>query len=198
MDLNQLNQLDLNNYGEWPLQIKIIAILILCAAVGAAAYYYDTKPQLEQLSSEQRNEQELRKTFEAKQQKAANLQNYRDQLVQMQELFGAMLKQLPNQAEVAALLVDVSQTGLANGLEFERFEPQNELNQEFYAELPIIIRVRGYYHDFGRFVSGLAALPRIVTVHNIQIGGGSNKGTPERLVMQATLKTYRYIEETAK
>ncbi len=198
MDLNQLNQLDLNNYGEWPLQVKIIAILIVCIALGAVAYYYDTTPLLEELSSQQQAEQELRKTFEVKQQKAANLQAYRDQLVQMQELFGAMLKQLPNQAEVAALLVDVSQTGLANALEFERFEPQNELNQEFYVELPIIIRVRGQYHDFGRFVSGLAALPRIVTIHNIQISGENTKGNPERLVMQATLKTYRYQEETAK
>ncbi|QIK36683.1 type 4a pilus biogenesis protein PilO [Caldichromatium japonicum] len=198
MDLNELNQLDLNNFGEWPVQVKVIAILIVCIALGAAAYYYDTKPLLEELASQQQNEQELRKTFEVKQQKAANLQAYRDQLAKMQELFGAMLKQLPNKAEVAALLIDVSQTGLANGLEFERFEPQNELTQEFYVELPIIIRVRGQYHDFGRFVSGLAALPRIVTIHNIQILGGNEKGNPERLAMQATLKTYRYQEEGGK
>ena len=140
--------------------------------------------------------------MEKKQQKAANLENYRAQLADMEQSFGAMLKQLPNRTEVAALLVDVSQTGLANGLEFELFQPANEVTKEFYAELPIQIRVRGQYHDFGRFVSGLAALPRIVTIHNVQIQGVSDKAAAEvlnaPLALQATVKTYRYLQDEAK
>jgi len=146
-----------------------------------------------------KTEQDLRVTLETKQQKAANLQAYRDQLAEMQETFGAMLKQLPNRTEVAALLVDVSQTGLANGLEFELFQPESEIPRDFYAELPIRIRVRGQYHDFGRFVSGLAALSRIVTIHNVQISSSGGQGAAvEPLSLQATVKTYRYMEEDTK
>ena len=193
MDLNELNQLDLNEFGEWPIPIKAVAILLACIALGGLGYYYDTRGQLERLAGEQKTEADLRTSLAAKQQKAANLQAYRDQLAEMEQSFGAMLKQLPNRTEVAALLVDVSQTGLANGLEFELFQPENEIKREFYAELPIRIRVRGRYHDFGQFVSGLAALPRIVTIHNVQISGGD-----ESLVLQATVKTYRYLEEGVK
>jgi type IV pilus assembly protein PilO len=202
MDLNELNQLDINDFGEWPIPIKAVAILIACIALGGLAYYYDTSGQLDRLAQEQKTEQDLRTSLETKQQKAANLQAYRDQLAEMEQSFGAMLKQLPNRTEVAALLVDVSQTGLANGLEFELFQPENEITREFYAELPIRIRVRGNYHDFGRFVSGLAALPRIVTIHDVQISGsagqttGGQSGTDgESLALQATVKTYRYLEE---
>jgi len=203
MDLNELNQLDINDFGEWPIPIKAVAILIACIALGGLAYYYDTSGQLGRLAQEQKTEQDLRTSLEIKQQKAVNLQAYRDQLAEMEQSFGAMLKQLPNRTEVAALLVDVSQTGLANGLEFELFQPENEITREFYAELPIRIRVRGNYHDFGRFVSGLAALPRIVTIHDVQISdsagqstGGQAAGTGDGpLVLQATVKTYRYLEE---
>jgi type IV pilus assembly protein PilO len=198
MDLNELNQLDLNEFGEWPIPIKAIAILIACVALGGLAYYYDTSGQLDRLAQEQKTELDLRTSLETKQQKAANLQAYRDQLAEMEQSFGAMLKQLPNRTEVAGLLVDVSQTGLANGLEFELFQPENEMQREFYAELPIRVRVRGNYHDFGRFVSGLAALPRIVTIHNVQISGGTGQAAAEPLILQATVKTYRYLEEGAK
>ena len=203
MDLNELNQLDINNFGEWPIPVKAVAILIACVALGGLAYYYDTSGQLDRLAQEQKTEQDLRTSLETKQQKAANLQAYRDQLAEMEQSFGAMLKQLPNRTEVAALLVDVSQTGLANGLEFELFQPENEITREFYAELPIRIRVRGNYHDFGRFVSGLAALPRIVTIHDVQISGSAGQATGgqpsetgvEPIALQATVKTYRYLEE---
>lgn len=203
MDLNELNQLDINDFGEWPIPVKAVAILIACVALGGLAYYYDTSGQLDLLAQEQKTEQDLRTSLETKQQKAANLQAYRDQLAEMEQSFGAMLKQLPNRTEVAALLVDVSQTGLANGLEFELFQPENEITREFYAELPIRIRVRGNYHDFGRFVSGLAALPRIVTIHDVQISGSAAQttgGQPsetgvEPIALQATVKTYRYLEE---
>jgi len=141
----------------------------------------------------------LRTTFEGKQKKAANLDAYKQQLAEMQESFGAMLRQLPDKTEVAALLVDVSQTGLAAGLEFELFKPTGEVPKDFYAELPIQIQVVGGYHEFGNFISGLAALPRIVTIHNISIaprskrGGGVSSENP--LTLKATAKTYRYLEE---
>lgn len=201
MDLNELNELDLNSFGEWPTPVKAIAILMACALLGGLAYYLDTQDQLLQLEQERAKEIELRRTFEKKQEQAANLNAYKDQLAEMRESFGAMLRQLPNKTEVASLLVDVSQTGLANGLEFELFQPDSELKQDFYAELPIRIRVNGTYHDFGRFVSGLAALPRIVTVHDVQILGADKGQEPHpgqegaKLNLQATLKTYRYLDE---
>jgi type IV pilus assembly protein PilO len=139
-------------------------------------------------------ERDLRTEFERKQEKAANLEAYRQQLEEMRQSFGAMLKQLPDKTEVAALLVDVSQTGLAAGLEFELFQPMAEVRKDFYAELPIKLRVLGGYHEFGEFISGLAALPRIVTIHDVSIE--PRKEDDGRLQLVATAKTYRYLEES--
>jgi len=199
VDLNQLNQLDLQNVGEWPSVAKTILILLLCGALVGAWYYFDTKDQLARLETVEGEEVDLRKSFETKQQKAANLDAYRQQLEEMKESFGAMLRQLPDKTEVAALLVDVSQTGLAAGLEFELFQPSGELLKDFYAELPIQIKVTGQYHEFGRFISGLAALPRIVTIHDLNIvsGKGGTAGRPSPLNLTATVKTYRYLDEEA-
>jgi type IV pilus assembly protein PilO len=199
MDLRALNELDLNNIGEWPPAIKALAILIGCIAIGGAVYYLDTQNQLLRLDQERAKELELRQSFETKQRKAANLDAYRQQLEEMKESFGAMLRQLPDKTEVAALLVDVSQTGLAAGLEFELFQPEGEQSKDFYAELPINIRVTGRYHEFGRFISGLAALPRIVTIHDVKISNpGGERGTADaKLLLQAQVKTYRYLDEAA-
>ncbi|NEX18726.1 type 4a pilus biogenesis protein PilO [Thiorhodococcus mannitoliphagus] len=199
MDLNELNELDLSTFGEWPLPVKAVAILLACIALGGAAYYFDTKDQLGRLAQAQSQERDLRGELERKQKKAANLDAYKNQLAEMKESFGAMLRQLPNKTEVASLLVDVSQTGLANGLEFELFQPESEVKKDFYAELPIRVRVNGNYNDFGRFISGLAALPRIVTIHNISMeNSGQKGGSPgESLSLQATVKTYRYLDEEA-
>jgi len=193
MNMQELNELDLSNIGEWPAAIKILLILIVMGGVGAAWYFLDIEDQYKALANVENIEQELRVDFEGKQAKAANLEAYRAQLAEMKESFGAMLRQLPNRTEVADLLVDVSQTGLAAGLEFELFQPQPEVPKDFYAELPIKIRVIGTYHEFGEFVSGLAALPRIVTIHNVQIQPRPNKAT--ELVMEATARTYRYLDE---
>jgi type IV pilus assembly protein PilO len=200
MDLRQLNELDFNNIGEWPGIIKGVIVLLLCGAVAGAWFFYHTRHQLERLTSAENTEVELRGTFEAKQQRAANLEGYRQQLTEMRESFGAMLRQLPDKTEVAALLVDVSQTGLASGLEFELFQPSGEELKDFYAELPIQVRVNGRYHDFGRFISGLAALPRIVTIHDVAIfnpQGASTGSGPAELKLAATVKTYRYLDEEA-
>ena len=200
MELSELNELDLRDVGDWPTLIKSIVILIACLGIGVAVYYLDTQDQLARLEREQAKELELRQSFEIKQRKAANVEAYRQQLEEMRESFGAMLRQLPDKTEVAALLVDVSQTGLAAGLEFELFQPQGEQSKDFYAELPINIRVTGRYHDFGSFISGLAALPRIVTIHDVKIANAAGAETGaegSKLSLQATVKTYRYLDEVA-
>jgi len=193
MDLREFNSLDFSNFFEWPAFAKALAVALACAVIGGAWYYFDTEDQIAQLDAVEHKEQQLRAEFEEKQKKAASLEAYKQQLAEMTESLGAMLRQLPDKSEVAALLIDVSQTGLAAGLEFELFQPLGEVPKDFYAELPIKVRVRGSYHQFGEFVSGLAALPRIVTIHDIKITGQD----PTALQLEATVKTYRYLEETA-
>lgn len=198
MELSDLTELELSNIGEWPIVAKAVVILFLCGLLGFAWYYFVVSEQLVRLDGAKAEETTLRVTFEEKQEKAANLEAYRQQLVEMRESFGAMLRQLPDKTEVAALLVDVSQTGLAAGLEFELFQPSGEQNRDFYAELPIRVRVTGKYHEFGRFISGLAALPRIVTIHDVKISSpsGSDGAAGQKLSMEATVKTYRYLDES--
>lgn len=196
MTLDELNELDFSDIGEWPSLIKAVLILILCALIGVAGYFLLVEEQYTNLARVEKQENELREEFEIKQARAANLGAYKAQLAEMRESFGTMLRQLPNRTEVAGLLVDVSQTGLASGLKFELFQPQKEVPREFYAELPIKLRVTGNYHQFGEFVSGLAALPRIVTIHDIVIKPREPKGGDEgSLELNATAKTYRYLEE---
>ncbi|MET0086630.1 MAG: type 4a pilus biogenesis protein PilO [Sedimenticola sp.] len=195
MNLQELNELDLSNIGDWPALVKVILVLIICAGIGAGWYYLNTEDQLKALKNVERQEVSLRKEFEEKQAKAVNLEKYKKQLEEMKQSFGAMLRQLPNKTEVADLLVDVSQTGLAAGLEFELFDPQPEVRREFYAELPIQLKVHGNYHELGEFVSGLAALPRIVTIHDVHVVPVNDKTAENPLVMTAIAKTYRYIDE---
>jgi type IV pilus assembly protein PilO len=199
MNLSNLS-LDINNIGSWPNSIKAATVLLLCGIVVGLVYYFDTQDQLAELNAVQIKEEELKKTFEIKQKKAANLEEYRQQLEEIEKSFGDLLRQLPDKTQVPELLVDVSQTGLASGLEFELFKPGAETQKEFYAELPIEIRVLGSYMEFGSFISGLAALPRIVTIHNIKIlprkdasAGGKNKP----LSMDALVKTYRYLDDAS-
>ncbi|MCP3671756.1 MAG: type 4a pilus biogenesis protein PilO [Gammaproteobacteria bacterium] len=207
MTFDDLNDLSLSNIGIWPAPVKAIFTLLLCILLGVGWYYLDTEDQLIALEKVEKKELQLRKEFENKQRKAASLEDYKKQLKEMRQSFNAMLQQLPNKAEVADLLVDVSQTGLAAGLEFELFDPSGEVAKEFYAELPINIKVLGGYHEFGEFISGLAALPRIVTIHNVHIypqeeknrGKGSEPAPPSgKLVLQAVAKTYRYLDEEAE
>ena len=148
-------------------------------------------PQLERAEQE---EQELRGSFEQKQKKAANFDAYKEQLAEIERSFGTMLRQLPGKTEIPNLLVDISQTGLAAGLQEELFQPVAELQKDFYAEKPIKIRLKGQYHEFGKFVSDIAALPRIVTLHDIAIASDSSSGGRD-LVLNVTAKTYRYLEE---
>jgi type IV pilus assembly protein PilO len=191
LDLNELQNLDPNNIGNWPLPVRIA--LIISAGVGlfALGYYFDTMAQQEQYQRVVNEESKLRKEFSEKQGKAVNLPAFQQQMREMEESFGTMLRQLPSRTEVAELLVDVTQTGLAAGLEFDLFQPSSEVPRDFYAELPITMSVTGSYHAFGEFVSGVAALPRIVTLHDMVISGDGN---PNRLRMQLTARTYRYLD----
>lgn len=203
----KLNELDFNDVGSWPLPAKMGAIILIALVLVFAGYWFDTKQQLASLEVAKNKEVELKKDFETKAHKAINLELYKQQMAEMERSFGAMLRQLPSQTEVAELLADISQTGLANGLEFDLFKPKDEIPAEFYAEMPIQVKVTGVYNEFGAFVSAVAALPRIVTLHDISIsaaqgkdlkgaGPSSDKGVV--LVMEATAKTYRYIEEKAE
>ncbi len=191
----KLDDLTLDNIGDWPVLIKGVVIAVLCAAVAFAGYWYLMKPQYETLAKEEATESAKKREYAQKQRKAANLENYKAQLVEMNESFGTMLRQLPNKAEIADLLVEVSQTGLASGLEFKSFEPRAETAKEFYSEVPINISVLGKYNEFGDFISGLASLPRIVTIHDVEIT--RNKKDSNELKLSAIAKTYRYLEEDA-
>ncbi len=190
MTLDELNSLDPQNICAWPLPIRIALIAVVCAIVGYITWHYDVQLQLQALEKVEKEEITLRDTFEVKQRKAANLQALKEQLAEMKQSLGDMIRQLPDKTEVAGLIVDISQTGLAAGLEFKLFKPGAEVPAEFYSELPISIKVVGDYHQLGEFVSGIAALPRIVTTHDISI---TKSGA--QLVMDATAKTYRALDE---
>jgi type IV pilus assembly protein PilO len=187
-----LNNLDLSNIGAWPTAVKIALIIIVSAAVAVAGFFLDIQNQIDKLERTERQEITLKQEFETKQAKAVNLEAYKQQLKEIEESFGAMLRQLPSKTEVEGLLVDISQTGLASGIEFQLFKPQGEKFIEFYAELPIQMKMTGNYHEFGNFVSGVAALPRIVTLHDISINKDSKS---QQLTMEVTAKTYRYLDD---
>jgi type IV pilus assembly protein PilO len=191
-----INDLDFSNIANWPVAARMFVIILIAIAVIGLGYWFDIKDQQLRLDQAKSRENELKAEFETKARKAANLEAYEQQLEEMRQSFGAMLRQLPNKTEVADLLVDVSQTGLASGLEFDLFKPQGEAPLEFYAELPISIKVRGTYHEFGAFVSGVAALPRIVTIHDIAIQSAGKDAVNDELSMELTAKTYRYLDES--
>lgn len=201
MNLSSINW-DIENAGTWPAPVKAAIVVLLCLGVIGLWYYFDTEAQLAALDTVQAKEQELKTSFEQKQKKAVNLEEYRQQMAEIEKTFGDLLRQLPDKTQVPDLLVDVSQTGLAAGLEFDLFKPGAEVKREFYAELPIEIRVVGDFLEFGTFVSGLASLPRIVTIHNIKIapvkeaGARAKPAAKELFSMNALVKTYRYLEES--
>jgi len=201
MDLSKLNEIDLSNIdvndikkiGSAPTAVKAIIIVLICLIVLGAGLFFDTKKQLEELEKKEKQEASLRETFDEKQSKAANLEAYSQQLDEMKKSFGALLRQLPNKTEIESLLTDISQTGIASGLEIDYFKPEGLAPKEFYAEFPIKLRVTGRYHQFGQFVSGVAALPRIVTMRNISIKKA--KDSAVLLEMEVTAVTYQYLDE---
>ena len=203
----QLKQLDFKDIGRWPLLFRMLGIAVVLVVVSSLLTYWfvfrdgsGNMPELRKAEAEQKT---LWATFDEKQRKAANLEAYRQQIAEIERTFGAMLRQLPGKTEVPSLLVDISQTGLAAGLQERLFQPGNESRKDFYAELPIKIQLTGGYHEFGLFVSGIAALPRIVTLHDIEItrakarGGARGRALApsDELTLNLTAKTYRYMDE---
>jgi type IV pilus assembly protein PilO len=191
----ELRSLDPNDPGRWPLGVRVGTVALLFLFTASAGYWYFVwKSQRPRLLEARATEQQLWDTFESKAKKAANLNAYKAQLAEMEKSFGTMLRQLPNKTEVPNLLVDISQTGLAAGLEEQLFQPVGEIRKDFYAELPIRIRLTGDYHEMGAFASGIAALPRIVTLHDIEIKPES-KSADGMLTLDVVAKTYRYLDD---
>jgi len=196
--LEELKTLDANDVGRWPLVFRAAVIVIVFALVlGLGVYWFIIEDKLPQLQRAQDDEQTLRVTFENKQKKAANYDAYKAQLAEMEQSFGTMLRQLPGEQEIPSLIVDISQTGLAAGLQEKLFQPQPEVPKDFYAEKPITISLSGGYHEVANFVSGVAALPRIVTLHDINITPDSGTNY-DQLTLEVTAKTYRYLDEEAE
>jgi type IV pilus assembly protein PilO len=194
--LEELQSLDFNDIGRWPFLYRAAAVAlagVVATMAGVYLFVYEEKmPLLEKAEVEERD---LRVIFEEKQRKAANFNAYQDQLAEIERSFGTMLQQLPGKTEIPNLLVDISQTGLGAGLQEKLFQPKAELRKDFYAEKPIQIKLDGSYHEFGNFVSDIAALPRIVTLHNIEIRPIGKSSGYDNLVLNVTAKTYRYLED---
>jgi type IV pilus assembly protein PilO len=193
--LEELQSLDPRDPGRWPLPVRAGAVgLCFVVLTLALIYFFVWDEQRPELQRREDVEGQLRQEFKTKHAKAVNLDLYKQQLKDIERSFGALLRQLPGKTEVPNLLVDISQTGLSAGLEEKLFQPQAEVKKDFYAELPIRIRLTGSYHQFGQFVSGIAALPRIVTLHDIEIRS-ENKDAYDQLSLELTAKTYRYLDE---
>ena len=192
MTLDELRRLDPKKIGSWPVAPKIGVLVIVFLVILGAGYWFDWKGQLEQIDTEKAKEQELKKTFTAKKTEALDLPLYRKQLEDIEKQFGALLKQLPGKSEIDALLTDINQAGLGRGLQFDLFKPaSDETMRDFYAELPISIRITGNYHDIGAFASDVGKLSRIVTLNDVALSPGKDN----TLIMDATAKTFRYLDD---
>lgn len=195
IDFNRLAQdfkgLDPNNPGMWPLAPRIAVMVGLLAATVGAFWWFDWQGQAETLAQREREEIQLREGWVSKKRQAVNLEEHRRQLAEIDRQFGALLKQLPNRAEMDSLLSDINQAGLGRGLQFELFKPGANVVKDFYAEMPIDIRVTGGYHELGEFASDVARMPRIVTLNNVAL----NADSEGRLKLEAKATTYRYLDE---
>jgi type IV pilus assembly protein PilO len=193
--LDELRSLDPRDPGRWPMPVRAGAVALAFVLLSVLGIYMlvwnEQRPELQR---HQEEEQRLRQEYHDKHAKAVNLEIYKQQLKDIERSFGALLRQLPGKTEVPSLLIDISQTGLAAGLQEKLFQPEAEQRKDFYAELPIKIRLTGSYHQFGEFVSGIAALPRIVTLHDIDVKS-DNKDAYDQLSLELTAKTYRYLDE---
>jgi len=199
MKLDDFNNIDFKNAGSLPLPVKAVllgAVFLLLLGLG---HYFLWSPSLDSLDTAKAKEQELRQVFLDKKAQSINLQGYKEQMIEIEKTFGALLKQLPNKSQMDGLLTDINQAGLGRGLEFELFKPGQETQAEFYAEMPISIKVIGTYHDLGAFATDISKLSRIVTLNDVNLYSGSNKDSKPAnndgvLIMEAVAKTYRYLD----
>jgi len=184
--------LDPKDPGLWPLIPRVVILAGMFVALIAAAAWFGWQSQFEELDVKRQEEEKFKGDWLAKKKQAVNLEAYRNQLVEIERSFGALLKQLPNAAEMESLLVDINQAGLGRGLQFELFKPGTEVVKDFYAELPITVNLTGSYHDFGSFAGDIAKLPRIVTLNDINVAQGKSG---DALTLATTAKTFRYLDE---
>jgi type IV pilus assembly protein PilO len=201
MKLEDFNNIDINNAGSLPAPMKAVLLGVVFVVLLALGYYLLLSPAMESLDTEKAKEEELRKVYFDKKSQAINLAAYQAQMVEIEKTFGALLKQLPDRSQIDGLLTDINQAGLSRGLEFELFKPGQETQAEFYAEMPISIKVTGTYHDLGAFATDISKLSRIVTLGDVFIAGKNKDAKPDAkgpndggLVMEAVAKTYRYLD----
>ncbi|MDO9151097.1 MAG: type 4a pilus biogenesis protein PilO [Methylotenera sp.] len=205
MKLEDFNNIDINNAGNLPAPVKAVLLGVVFFVLLALGYYFVLSPTLDALDTERAKEEELRGVYFDKKSQAMNLEAYQAQMVEIEKTFGALLKQLPDRSQIDGLLTDINQAGLARGLDFELFKPGQETQAEFYAEMPISIKVTGAYHDLGAFATDISKLSRIVTLGEVFVVNkdAANKGKDVKpnagdstLVMEAVAKTYRYLDAT--
>jgi len=198
MKLDDFNNIDIKNVGNLPIPVKAVLLAVMFLVLVVLGYYFLLSPALETLDQEKAKEQDLRKVFFDKKSQAINLEGYRAQMVAIEKTFGALLKQLPDKSQIDGLLTDINQAGLSRGLEFELFKPGQETQAEFYAEMPIAIKIVGTYHDFGAFATDISKLSRIVTLGEINVQNqnkdAKSTSADSLLVMEAVAKTYRYLD----
>ncbi len=194
MKLEDFNQIDFNNAGSLPWPVKGVLLSVLLVLLVGAGYWFMWSPALEELELAKQKEVELREVFLNKKRQAINLDAYKQQMIDIEKTFGALLRQLPDKSKMDGLLTDINQAGLERGLDFELFKPGQESVRDFYAEMPISIKVTGTYHDLGAFATDISRLSRIVTLEDLAISATSKDGKEARLVMDAVAKTYRYLD----
>jgi type IV pilus assembly protein PilO len=196
MKLEDFNQIDFNNAGSLPWPVKGVLLGVLLVLIVGAGYWFMWSPALEELEVAKQKETELREVFLNKKRQAVNLDAYKQQMVDIEKTFGALLRQLPDKSKMDGLLTDINQAGLERGLEFELFKPGQETIADFYAVMPITIKVTGSYHDLGAFATDISKLSRIVTLNDLSIITMAKDGKDSKLVMDATAKTYRYLDSS--
>ncbi len=196
MKLDDFNNIDFKNAGSLPMPVKLVLLGVLSLVLIGLGYWFLWSPQIDEFDQALSKEQELRQTFLAKKSQAVKIEAYKQQMIDIEKTFGALLKQLPDKSQMDGLLTDINQAGLGRGLEFDLFKPGQETVADFYAEMPIQIRINGSYHDIGAFATDISKLSRIVTLNDMVIGpvNGGNKDSP--LTLEAVAKTYRYLDSS--
>lgn len=196
MKLDDFNNIDFKNVGSLPMSVKFVLLGVLSLILIGLGYFLLWSPEIDELEQAKAKEQDLRQTFLAKKAQAVKIEAYKQQMVDIEKTFGALLKQLPDKSQMDGLLTDINQAGLGRGLEFELFKPGQEIAADFYAEMPIQIKIKGNYHDIGAFATDISKLSRIVTLNDVSIGPLNKDIKDGALIMEAVAKTYRYLDSS--